>query len=75
MNRAKLLKLSLAAALCAGSLTLAGNTEAARECPRQGILCNQIYDPVICNNDQVYPNSCYAYVDCATGCKPYNNAV
>ena len=71
MNRAKLFKLSLAAALCAGSLTLATSAEAVRQCPRPGILCTDQYDPVICSNGQVYSNSCYAYVACATGCVPY----
>ena len=71
MNRAKLLKLSLATVLCAGALTMATSTEAVSQCPRKGILCTDQYDPVICSNGKVYSNSCYAYVACATGCVPY----
>jgi hypothetical protein len=41
-------------------------------CPRMGIFCLDVYDPVDCINrfgqPQTYSNSCYAYVDCATGC-------
>lgn len=42
------------------------------QCPRP-ILCNDIWDPVICNDGQVYGNSCYAYQQCATGCVPYGD--
>ena len=40
-------------------------------CPRQGIYCLDVWQPVICSNGVVYSNSCYAYVACATGCQPY----
>ena len=40
-------------------------------CPRQGIYCLDVWQPVICSNGVVYSNSCYAYVACATGCTPY----
>jgi hypothetical protein len=40
-------------------------------CPRQGIYCLDVWQPVICSNGVVYSNSCYAYVACATGCVPY----
>ena len=36
-------------------------------CPRD-IQCPDIYDPVTCSNGVTYPNACYAYRDCATGC-------
>lgn len=74
MNRIKLAsKAILASVLCAGALTVAVETEAAKKpkCPREGILCTLQYDPVICSNGQVYSNACFAYVDCATGCVPY----
>jgi hypothetical protein len=35
------------------------------------IACLDVWDPVICDNGQVYSNSCYAYRACATGCVPY----
>ena len=41
-------------------------------CPRD-ILCTDIYDPVICDNGQIYGNGCYAFRDCATGCVPYGD--
>ncbi|MCO6438285.1 MAG: hypothetical protein J5J06_14415 [Phycisphaerae bacterium] len=40
-------------------------------CPRTGIYCLDVWDPVICDNGVVYSNDCYAYVACATGCVPY----
>ncbi len=42
-------------------------------CPRPCVACIDVWDPVICSNGQVYSNSCYAYVACATGCQPYGN--
>lgn len=42
------------------------------KCPRD-ILCADIWDPVICDDGQVYSNSCYAFQQCATGCVPYDD--
>ena len=42
-------------------------------CPRPCVACTDVYDPVICSDGQVYGNSCYAYVACATGCVPYGD--
>ena len=36
-------------------------------CPRD-IQCPDIYDPVTCSDGVEYPNACYAYRACATGC-------
>lgn len=41
-------------------------------CPRD-ILCADVYDPVICDDGQVYGNACYAFRECATGCVPYGD--
>lgn len=41
-------------------------------CPRPGVYCLDVWDPVICSNGQVYSNDCYAYRACATGCVPLN---
>lgn len=45
-------------------------------CPRRGIYCLDVWDPVECidrfGNPATYSNSCYAYVACATGCVPGN---
>jgi hypothetical protein len=73
MKRIKLAsKALLASVLCAGAFSYAADTEAAKpKCPREGIACTDQYDPVICSNNQIYSNACYAYVACATGCVPY----
>ena len=39
------------------------------KCPRTGIFCLDVWDPVICDDGQIYSNACYAYVACATGCE------
>jgi hypothetical protein len=36
-----------------------------------GIQCLDVWNPVICDNGQVYSNLCYARKACATGCVPY----
>lgn len=62
-------KLCLATVLATGALASAvPAAEAVAQCPRKGILCPDVYDPVTCSNGQVYSNGCYAYVACATGC-------
>ena len=38
------------------------------ECPRD-IMCPDYWDPVICDDGQIYSNACYAYAACATGCE------
>lgn len=40
------------------------------QCPRTGIACADVYDPITCSNGVTYGNACYAYVACATGCPP-----
>jgi hypothetical protein len=42
-------------------------------CPRKGVMCPDVWDPVICDDGQIYSNSCYAWVWCATGCEPYGD--
>ena len=37
-------------------------------CPWSDIQCPDIYDPVTCDNGVTYPNACYAFAACATGC-------
>lgn len=39
------------------------------KCPRN-IMCLDVWDPVICDDGQIYSNACYAYRACATGCVP-----
>lgn len=43
------------------------------ECPRKGFHCPMVWDPVICDDGEVYSNSCVAWVWCATGCVPYGD--
>jgi hypothetical protein len=71
----KVSKLVLALALSAGALAFAVPSEAKPKCPKEGILCPALYDPVICSDGQVYSNACYANVACATGCVAYSPAV
>lgn len=60
--------LAMAAASAADSATpITGG------CPREGIHCLDIYQPVICSNGVIYPNACAAYVDCATDCVDYGD--
>jgi hypothetical protein len=44
---------------------------AGGECKNSGILCPTVYDPVICNDGQVYSNACFARQACAHGCKAF----
>jgi len=37
-------------------------------CPWSDIQCPDVYDPVTCDNGVTYPNGCYAFAACATGC-------
>jgi hypothetical protein len=76
MNRASCSKLVFGLGIV-GVIAVAASTVAAPPrpgsgCPRRGIYCLDVYDPVVCTNrfgqQQTYPNSCYAYVDCATNC-------
>jgi len=39
-------------------------------CPRRGIYCLDVWNPVVCSDGNIYSNDCYAYVACATGCHP-----
>jgi len=50
-----------------------GNGGGGNGCPRTGIACADVWDPVICDDGVVYSNGCYAYVACATGCQPYGD--
>jgi len=43
------------------------------QCPRTGVMCYDLWDPVICDDGNVYSNSCYAWVACAEGCEPYGD--
>jgi len=67
-----LTKLTLALAL-AGVAVSFGVRPAQAVCGG-GILCPDVWDPVICSNGQIYSNSCYAKAACATGCVPYRDA-
>lgn len=66
MKKVKIL--ALTAVLAA---TAFGVSEAKPKCPNSGMFCPTYYDPVICDNGQVYSNSCFASVACAKNCVPY----
>ena len=58
---------------CVPAGTTASATSTSAAAPGGGdILCLDIYDPVICNDGQVYGNACYARAAGAHGCKPYD---
>lgn len=44
-------------------------------CPWSDIQCLDIYDPVTCDNGVTYPNACYAFAACATGCSGGGSAI
>jgi hypothetical protein len=50
----------------------AGPARPGSGCPRRGIYCLDVYQPVECTTRfgtrAVYSNGCYAYIDCATNC-------
>jgi hypothetical protein len=62
----------VAGVIASTAVTLAAPPRPGSGCPRRGIFCLEIYDPVECTNRfgqrQIYSNSCFAYVDCATDC-------
>lgn len=66
-----LTKLTLALALAGAAISFAA--QPARAVCGSGILCPDVWDPVICSNGQIYSNSCYAKAACATGCVPYRD--
>ncbi len=53
-------------ALVVGSMAFAKGKPLPRGCPRD-IECLDIYDPVWCDQG-MFPNACYAWAACATGC-------
>lgn len=57
------------------ALALAGAAVSFGVRPAQAVCgsgyCIDVWAPVICSNGQVYSNSCYARLACATGCVPY----
>ena len=61
----------LATSPAAAAKPARGGGGAGSGCPRRGIACVAVWDPVICSDGHVYGNSCTAYVACATGCVPY----
>ena len=57
-------------ALVMGGVSLAkrGGGPIGGGCPWKDIQCPDVYDPVTCDNGVTYPNGCYAFAACATGC-------
>lgn len=72
---AKVMVIGCMLGLCtAAAVTVAAPPGAGSGCPRRGIYCLDVYNPVDCINrfgqPQTFSNSCYAYVACATNCGP-----
>ncbi len=60
---------AFAAAVAIGTKVEAkGKPGGGGKCPRN-IACPMVWDPVICDDGNVYSNSCVAYAACATGCE------
>jgi hypothetical protein len=71
MKRATV-KLTLALSLLAGALFTAVPSQADPECKKnKDVVCPAIFDPVICQNNKVYSNACFAAADCAKNCVPF----
>ena len=60
--------LFVALAIAFGSATLA--KKPGKPCRPPLVFCLDVWDPVICDDGQVYSNQCYADRACATGCVP-----
>lgn len=64
----------IAAAFCASLLgVVAVGLTATRADAAPGCNCPMVWDPVICDNGQVYSNSCVARCHHARGCRPYGD--
>ena len=61
--------LTVIAAVALTTTAYADRLAAGGGCPRD-IECPDVWIPVICDDGQIYSNSCYAYRACATGCVP-----
>ena len=60
-------------AVFAGGLSLAAKPpKPSKNCKWWNLMCLDVWDPVICNDGQVYSNACYAKRACAKGCHPYD---
>ena len=77
MNKVIGVAMLAAAAICLGWATASVAVNSAKPitggCPREGIHCLDVYQPVICGNGVVYGNICYAYIDCATDCVDFGD--
>jgi hypothetical protein len=67
----------LVAVLVVGGVTLAKGKPkpGSGGCQWGDIQCPDIYDPVTCDNGVTYPNACYAFAACATGCSGGGSAI
>lgn len=70
MKRARLIsKLALALALSTAALApVAADPDCKKN--KDG-FCITLFDPVICKNNKIYSNACFAALDCAKDCQPY----
>lgn len=66
----KVLAAAFAVGVTAVAATALARPPAGGGCGR-GIVCLDVWAPVLCPNGQIYSNSCYAYKACQTNCVPY----
>ena len=61
------------------AVIVVGSVSIAKKPPRPPgpcnpfLMCLDVWDPVICDDGNVYSNQCYANRACATGCVPYGD--
>jgi hypothetical protein len=67
--RKQLVRLTMVLAVACAAVSFASRPAQAA-CPFI-MDCPMHYDPVICDDGNVYGNSCVAEAACATGCEPY----
>lgn len=66
--------LALASIILGGSSVSVPSAEAHSHC-LPGVVCPTVYQPVICENGQVYMNICFANKDCQKDCKPFGDSL
>ena len=63
--------LAIVSVLLTGTNAVAKKPVLAPGCPFENILCILVFDPVICEDGNVYSNSCFALQACQFDCDPF----
>jgi hypothetical protein len=62
---------AIIAAIAVGTVSMAKKPPKPPVPCQPWLMCPDVWDPVICNDGNIYSNQCYADRMCAKGCKPY----